>query len=76
MFLLIIRQGDPLDVDMSDEEENDEEGVDTQDEEEAFYPDHSQWVGEKEENEEEQKVAKSTPTAPITEKVTAFISIF
>ncbi|XP_008426659.1 protein KIBRA [Poecilia reticulata] len=64
-------QGDLLEADMSDEEEdeNDEEGVETEDEEEEFYPDNSQWVGEKEENEEEQKVAKSTPTAPITEKV-------
>ncbi|XP_023198293.1 protein KIBRA isoform X1 [Xiphophorus maculatus] len=70
-------QGDHLEVDMSDEEEeeNDVEGMETQDEEEEFYPDNSQWVGEKEENEEEQKVAKSTPTAPITEKVNKETSI-
>ncbi|XP_054902731.1 protein KIBRA isoform X2 [Poeciliopsis prolifica] len=70
-------QGDPLEIDMSDEEEeeNDEESVETQDEEEEFYPDNIQWVGEKEENEGEQKMAKSTLTAPITEKVNKETSI-
>ncbi|KAK5622870.1 hypothetical protein CRENBAI_023476 [Crenichthys baileyi] len=64
-------QGDPLEADMSDEEEeeNDGEGVEPLDEEGEFYPDSSQWEVEKEE-EELQKVSKPTPTAaPIAEKV-------
>lgn len=49
-------QGEACEADMSDEEE----------EEKEFYPDSSQWEVEKE---EEQKVTKSTLTAPLTEKV-------
>ncbi|KAM4726060.1 protein KIBRA [Anableps anableps] len=66
-------QGDPLEADMSaEEEENDEVGVEAQDEEE-YYPDSSQWEREKEK--EEQKVTKSTLTAPIAEKVNKETSI-
>lgn len=56
MSLSIIRQGDACEAELSDEEE----------EESEFYPESSQWEVEKE---EEQKVTKSTLTAPLTEKV-------
>ncbi|XP_040907154.1 protein KIBRA [Toxotes jaculatrix] len=65
--------GDPLEADLSDDEEgNGEEGVGALEEEDEFYPDSSQWEAEEEE-EEEVEVEKATKPPPsaaaITEKV-------
>lgn len=65
-----VRQGDPREEDMSDDEEG--SGVEDTgplEEEDAFYPDSSQWEAE----EEEETKLPPAPSA-ITEKVTSSVS--
>lgn len=67
---MLFRQGDPLEADMSDEEEgNDVEAVGPLEEEE-FYPESNQWEAEEEEDGGEKVTKAPTAAAAITEKVT------